>query len=95
MEAFTPGSTNYIKEAARRALTNSSLGYTVISNATEGAKFGGVFTPTETDFNTGTYQGIKTFAMNPGDTFGFILAPQDSLQTIFNGIAHLWYDRGI
>lgn len=41
MENLIPGSKPFILEASRRALTNSTLGYVVISDSTEGAKFSG------------------------------------------------------
>jgi hypothetical protein len=41
MEAFIPGTPEFIAEAHRRVLSNSTLGNVVISDATEGAKFTG------------------------------------------------------
>ncbi|TVQ56527.1 MAG: DUF4114 domain-containing protein, partial [Spirulina sp. DLM2.Bin59] len=79
-----PGSRAFIQEAARRALSSSELGYVVISDATDGARFsntGGV------DFNTGEYAGVRTFKMNGGDRFGFMLAPNHSIQQVYNGEA--------
>ncbi|MBE9165103.1 MULTISPECIES: hypothetical protein [Microcoleaceae] len=39
MQEFVPNSEAFILEAARRALSNSSLGYIAISDTTEAAKF--------------------------------------------------------
>ncbi|MCL1474596.1 hypothetical protein [Argonema antarcticum] len=39
IEQYTPGSTAFIQEAARRALTESNLGHVVIDDITVGAKF--------------------------------------------------------
>ncbi|MCS6814453.1 MAG: hypothetical protein NZ772_12920 [Cyanobacteria bacterium] len=41
METLVPGSPEFIKEAARRALSKSELGYIVIDDPTEGARFKG------------------------------------------------------
>ena len=82
MEDLNPGSDEYIKEAARRALTNSSEGYTIIHDAYEGAKFTGELG--ESDKNAGNYQGIKTFNMNPGDNFALMLVPQSKVESVFS-----------
>ena len=39
MDEFTPGSTEFMLEAARRALTNSEQGRVVVSDEVEGARF--------------------------------------------------------
>ena len=49
MEDLEPGSTTFIKEAARRALTNSELGHVLIQDETEKAKFSAEL-PWERDF---------------------------------------------
>ncbi|MFM6135841.1 MAG: hypothetical protein ACKPCP_17080, partial [Sphaerospermopsis kisseleviana] len=64
IDNFTPGSGDYIKEAARRALSNSPLGYIVIIDPNEGAKFTGELG--ENNQNEGNYSGIKTFDFTPG-----------------------------
>ncbi len=78
MENYTPGSTEYIQEAARRALTNSQEGHLVLNDAREGAKFSGG-TPWEGDFNKGDYQGIKTYEMEAGSQFAFMLVQHTSV----------------
>ncbi|MFB2970208.1 S8 family serine peptidase [Aerosakkonema sp. BLCC-F183] len=83
MEAFAPGSQAFIKEAARRSLTNSTQGYVVIADATEGAKFSPTF-PWGDNYNNGEYKNIKTFAMKPGDNFGFMLVPNGTAQQVFD-----------
>jgi hypothetical protein len=72
----------FIQEAARRALTDSPLGHIVIQDASEGAKFEGS-TRWEGNFNSGDYQGVKTFEMNPGDTFGIMLVPRGTVQQVW------------
>jgi hypothetical protein len=69
MEKFTPGSPEFIKEAARRALSNSLFGHVVISDPTEGANplFNGFLG--EANSNEGDYSGAKTFAMKSGEAF--------------------------
>ncbi|MGA9380950.1 MAG: DUF4114 domain-containing protein, partial [Phormidium sp.] len=77
MEEFEPGSSDFIQEAAHRALSNSELGYVVISDPTEGAKF-------NSSDNQGNYLGAKEFNMRPGDEFGVMLVPNGTLQEVFN-----------
>ncbi|MEL7245952.1 MAG: Ig-like domain-containing protein, partial [Cyanobacteria bacterium J06573_2] len=85
MEELTPGSSEYIKEATRRALTNSEEGYVIIADDSEGARFTGELG--ESDKNAGNYSGIKTYSMNPGDDFAFMLVPQGKLQEVFDNPA--------
>ncbi|WP_293308918.1 DUF4114 domain-containing protein [Microcoleus sp. PH2017_10_PVI_O_A] len=80
METFTPGTPEFIAEAARRVLTNSTLGNVVIRDSAEGAKFTGSM-PGEYDFGSGEYQGIKTFNMTPGDTFAVMFVPSGTVQS--------------
>ena len=80
MEALTPGSPEFIAEAARKVLTNSTQGYVVISDSKEGAKFIGSM-PFDKDWGKGEYQGIKTFSMTPGDTFAIMLVPNGTVQS--------------
>src|ERR671933_726617 len=82
MQEFVPDSEAFIKEAARRALSNSSLGYIAISDSTEAAKFSSL--EGENNFNIGEYRGIKTFAMTPGDELGIILVPNGTIQQVYD-----------
>ncbi|MEG4336309.1 DUF4114 domain-containing protein [Microcoleus sp. D3_18_C2] len=88
MSAFTPGTPEFIAEASRRVLSNSTDGHIVISDSTESAKFTGAM-PFDGDWGSGEYQGIKTFSMLPGDTFAVMLVPngtvQSSLQSSYSG----------
>ncbi|AFZ10857.1 Ig domain protein group 2 domain protein (plasmid) [Oscillatoria nigro-viridis PCC 7112] len=88
MSAFTPGTPEFIAEASRRVLSNSTDGHIVISDSTESAKFTGAM-PFDGDWGSGEYQGIKTFNMTPGDTFAVMLVPnatiQSSLQSSYSG----------
>ncbi|MCU0541979.1 MAG: PA14 domain-containing protein [Oscillatoriaceae cyanobacterium Prado104] len=81
MEKFVPGSAEFIKEAAARALSNSEKGYIVIDDLSEGAKFVGDLP--EGNFNEGDYLKVKTFAMKPGDKFGFMLVPNDTVKFLY------------
>lgn len=83
MNAYTPGSTEFIMEAARRALSNSTQGYVVFKDATEGAKFTEK-SAWENNFNSGAYQGVKTFNMNAGDKFAFMLIQNTTVQDTLN-----------
>jgi len=82
MQEFVPDSEALIKEVARRALSNSSLGYIAISDSTEAAKFSSF--EGENNFNIGEYRGIKTFAMTPGDELGIILVPNGTIQQVYD-----------
>lgn len=82
MDEFEPGSQEFIKEATSRALSSSELGHVIISDASEGAKFSGNLG--ENNFNSGTYSGVKTFAMRPGDTFAVMLVPNGKVEQVFN-----------
>ena len=80
MSALTPGSPEFIAEAARRVLTNSTEGHLVIRDSIEGGKFTGAMPP-EGSWGSGPYQGIKTFNMTPGDTFAVMLVPSGTVQS--------------
>ncbi|NEP55915.1 MAG: S8 family serine peptidase [Symploca sp. SIO2G7] len=81
MEEFELGSEEFIQEAARRALDNSDLGHVIISDRIEGARFEGDLG--EKDHNSGQYLGVKTVQMKPGDQFGIMLVPNQSVEYIF------------
>lgn len=82
LEEFEPGSEEFIREAASRALSNSTSGYVVISDPTEGAKFTGELG--EGNSNSGEYLGAKTFTMQAGDQFGFMLVANGRVQQVFD-----------
>ena len=82
METLTAGSEAYIKEAARRALTNSTLGYVAILDPNEGAKFSGELG--EGNKNDGGYAGAKVLNFAVGDRLAFMLVPQGTVQEVFN-----------
>jgi subtilisin family serine protease/surface antigen len=82
MSDFKIGSEEFIQEAAERVLSNSVLGYVVISDQTEGAKFSGELG--EGDSNSGEYLGAKTFIMRAGDRFGFMLVANGRVQQVFD-----------
>ena len=83
MEAYTPGSVEYIQEASRRAISNSNEGYVVMSDGDEGAKYNATLSH-ERDFNQGDYSGKKTFSMTSGDRFGFIFTQNNALKELAN-----------
>ncbi len=84
MDKFVPGSEEFIHEATSRALSDSNLGHVVINDVTQGARFHGTL-PWEPDYNSGEYQGVKTYSMKPGDTFGVMIIPSGTVQQAFNG----------
>jgi Subtilase family/Domain of unknown function (DUF4114)/Bacterial SH3 domain len=83
MGQYKVGSSAFIQEAARRALSSSTLGYVVISDVIEGARFSGTFDWDE-NYNVGDYLGIKTFNMNPNSQFAIIFVPNGKVQEVFN-----------
>lgn len=85
MEQYQPGSTEFITEAASRALSNSNLGHLVISDATEAARFNGLMSGELQNWNSGEYQGVNTFSMRPGEQFGIMLVPNGTVQQVFDG----------
>jgi hypothetical protein len=82
MEQFEPGSQDFIREAAQRALSDSELGHIVIRDAGEGAKFSAKLSY-EQDFNRGNYLGEKTVHMAPGSKFGVMLVPNGTVKEVF------------
>ncbi len=82
IEEFAPGSEEFIQEAAGRALSDSTSGYVVFSDQTEGAKFSGELA--DKNYNSGDYLGSKTFTMTAGDQFGFMLVANGRLQQVFD-----------
>ncbi|MCC3529008.1 MAG: DUF4114 domain-containing protein [Microcoleus sp. PH2017_21_RUC_O_A] len=82
MEKFVPGSAEFIKEVASRALSNSVKGHVVINDLSEGARFTGNLP--EGNYNEGTYLGVKSFAMTSGDEFGVMLVPNGTVQEVLN-----------
>ncbi|MGB8687339.1 MAG: DUF4114 domain-containing protein, partial [Microcoleus sp.] len=85
MEKFSPGSEEFLKEVASRALSNSAKGHVVIDDLSEGAKF--TDNLPEGNSNDGSYLGVKTFAMTPGEEFGVMLVPNGTVQEVLNNPA--------
>ncbi|MCZ0903462.1 DUF4114 domain-containing protein, partial [Microcoleus sp. HI-ES] len=85
MEKFVPGSEAFIKEAASRALSNSTKGYIAISDDLEGAYY--TDPNSSENLNSGQYLGTKTFAMTPGDKFFFMLVPNGTVQQVYDNPA--------
>ena len=82
MEQYQPGSTEFITEAATRALSNSNLGHIVMSDVAEGARFNSLMDREPQNWNTGEYQGVNTFSMRPGEHFGVMLVPNSTVQEL-------------
>jgi hypothetical protein len=84
MNSFVPGSPEFIAEAARRILSNSTLGGLAIDDANDGARYT-TSTTLLKSFNQGDYQGIKMLRMTPGDTVAFMLIPNGLVWESFTG----------
>ncbi|NET00826.1 MAG: DUF4114 domain-containing protein [Sphaerospermopsis sp. SIO1G1] len=82
MENLTPGSVEYIQEAANRVISNSNLGYIVIRDPSEGARFNGELG--ESNKNQGDYLGVQTYNFTPGVRVAMMLVPQGTIQEVVN-----------
>ena len=82
MEDLELGSEAFIKEAARRALSDSDRGRILVRDELEGAKFSADL-PWERDFNTGEYQGVKAFNLTPGDEVALMLVQNTTIRDTF------------
>lgn len=82
MENLIAGSSDFIREAARRALSNSASGYVAIADTNEGARFTGELG--ESNQNEGKYSGVKTFNFTAGDRVAMMLVPDGTIQEVFN-----------
>jgi hypothetical protein len=87
MEVYTPGSREFILEAAHRALGNDpdAAGQVVISDINEGAKLSGRYLA-EGNFNQGEYSGTTKVTLNPGERFAFMLVPNGTVQQVYDGL---------
>lgn len=81
LENFLPTDGDFSQfnaEVSRRALSDSELGHIVIADATEGARFSS--TKWGPNRNSGTYLGVKSFQMNPGDNYMVVMVPNRTFQ---------------
>lgn len=81
---FEPGSEDFIREAARRALSESVLGHVMIHDRTEGAWVQTALPQEGGNLNSGAYESIHTVNMAKGDRFGFMLIPNGTVQDVFD-----------
>ncbi|MDB9313625.1 S8 family serine peptidase [Spirulina sp. CS-785/01] len=79
MEQFDYGTTEFIQEAARRALSDSPLGRIIISDRDEGARFNKQFFG---KYNRSNYLGNKTFDLQPGGQYAFMLIPKGKMKSV-------------
>jgi GH24 family phage-related lysozyme (muramidase) len=82
MESLTGDA--FHREAAKRATSNSTSGYVLVDDRTEGAKLSGKLS-FEDDFNQGPHGGVKSFTVKPGAKYGLVLIPDGSLADIAAG----------
>jgi hypothetical protein len=83
LEEFEVGSEDFIREVTTRVLSSSESGHVVLSDHTDAARFDGKL-DYEGDFNSGEYRGVRTFAMQAGDTFGIAIVPDGKFATLLN-----------
>ncbi len=88
LEQFDPGSNAFTQEVVRRILSSTTQGHLMIDDHAAAARFTDE-SGWEGNFNSGDYLGVKTVAMNPGDTFGVALLPHGSFRQIL-GNTDLW-----
>ncbi len=60
-------------------------GYVVISDPFEGARYSGSLGEPH-NWNMGTYKGVKSFKMKPGDKFAAMLIPNGRIQSLRNDL---------
>ncbi|GBC59638.1 hypothetical protein DENIS_0577 [Desulfonema ishimotonii] len=83
MEAFEPGSPEFIAEAIRRVMSDTEAGHIVIRDKEQGARFDGPLGAShEGNFNKGDYKGSDSFEMKPGDTFATVLIPDGTFAEV-------------
>ncbi|MDJ1182164.1 S8 family serine peptidase [Roseofilum casamattae] len=80
MDEYDPDTDEFMAEAARRSQSDSELGHIVIRDRQEGARFSGELG--ERDYNSGTYEGVKTFTMRSGDSFAMMFVPKGQIETV-------------
>ncbi|GEM_PF-4317566 len=81
MEELIPDREKFVKEAVRRAMSDSEEGYVVLTDSKEGARFSGSLGE-PSDWNKGPYVGVKKFKMRPEGTFAIILVPDSTLEEL-------------
>ncbi|WP_036486233.1 DUF4114 domain-containing protein [Myxosarcina sp. GI1] len=75
METLEVGSTEFLQEAANRALTNSEAGYVVLNDKTDLARF--------QNLNGGTaYKGAQSFQMRASDRFAMMLVVNGTVEDL-------------
>ncbi len=72
---------NFHREAARRAVSASTLGQVIVDDRTEGAQFSGEL-PWEGNLNQGEFGGVKTFAVDAGRRYGLMLVPNGTVADV-------------
>lgn len=82
MEVYEYGSLEFLKEAANRALSNSTQGR-ILTSDTEDAPLFDFDVSWENNFNSGDYQGVKTFEMEAGDELAFMLSQNSTFDEIY------------
>ena len=85
MGKYAPGSAEFIKEAARRALSHSTLGSIVVNLYRDAARETSTL-PWEPSFNKGVYRGLQQLKLTPRDAVAFMLVPNATVWSVFNGI---------
>lgn len=84
MGKYAPGSAEFIKEAARRALTQSTLGQVVVNLYQDAARETASLA-WEPDYNKGTYRGVQKLKLTPRDTVAFMLVPNGTVWSVYAG----------
>ncbi len=82
MENLITDLKEFIAEAVRRVMSDSEQGYLVLSDPNEGARFSGQLGGEPKDWNSGRYNGVKSFQMSPDSRFATILVPNSTFQAL-------------
>jgi len=73
-------SPDFINQALQQVTSNSELGYVVLNDAIEGAKFASAD-------NGGVYKELKIFNLRAGGNYGFVLIPNGTFEAALASLA--------
>lgn len=82
MGAYEPGSADFVSEAARRALSNTTDGRILIDDTKQGARYDQPVS-WENNFNSGEYQGVESIMMTPGDEVAFMMVQNTNFLDVY------------
>ncbi len=85
MDALYSDPKAFAAEAARRAMSGSELGHIILSDPIDAGRFSN--TRYGSNDNNGTYAGVKSFQMTPGDNIVFFVIPNGTMEEFAERLA--------